>query len=221
MLLHFSRSLPISRRSDRDLSGLIVCYRFGDLEFTAGISFPNFSSTAGASAGGTPSNTDGFSSGGSDVAAALMEVATELSQNCPVPGVSEAASLMTFLVKLVSDSRGNSRGVEERLRRCRSVITLLENASKVFGKVRGDATFRTNSLAISGAPAFPSCSCSRCSWVINIECFDIHTRQEVPQPWTHLQACLSQPSTRRRTRMARQSGMFSKTSATPSPIWWT
>lgn len=66
----------------------------------------------------------------------MMEVATQLAQNCPIPGISEAASLVSFLVKLVSDSRDNSRGVEERLKRCRSIITLLESAAKVFAKVR-------------------------------------------------------------------------------------
>lgn len=182
--------------------------------------FANYSSTASAarSAGGTPSNTGGRS----DVAYALMEVATELAQNCPVPGVSEAASLMSFLVKLVSDSRGNNRGVEERLRRCRSVITLLQNAAKVFGKVRGGGStnFQTNSQIASCLLAIRCWSCSSHSSAINIECLDKHIGKDL-SPGSICNVSSLEPNKRMTTRMVRPSGIFSTTSATPSLIWWT
>lgn len=76
------------------------------------------------------------SSGGSGLASAMLEVATELAHNCSVPGVSEAATLMSVLVKLVSDSRENATGMEKSLKRCRSIFKLLEDAAMLFGKVR-------------------------------------------------------------------------------------
>ncbi len=68
----------------------------------------------------------------------MLEVATELAQNCQIPLVSEAATLMSLIVRLVSDSRDNNRGTKNGLARCRSVIILLRSAAKVIGKVRGD-----------------------------------------------------------------------------------
>lgn len=66
----------------------------------------------------------------------MLEVVTELAHNCSVPGVSEAATLMSVLVKLVSDSRDTTKGIEKSLKRCRSIIKLLEDAATLFGKVR-------------------------------------------------------------------------------------
>lgn len=77
------------------------------------------------------------SSGGSSIASAIVEIATDLAQNCSVPLVSEAATLMSHIVKLVSDSQDNMRGIEKRLARCRSIIVLLKSAADVVGKVRG------------------------------------------------------------------------------------
>ncbi|CAM9385073.1 unnamed protein product [Ectocarpus fasciculatus] len=74
------------------------------------------------------------SSGGSGIASAMLEAATELAQNCSIPFVSEAATLMSQIVKLVSDSQDNNRGIEKRLARCSSIIALLESAAVVVGK---------------------------------------------------------------------------------------
>eukprot|EP00752_Nemacystus_decipiens_P008242 g7369.t2 len=57
-------------------------------------------------------------------------------------GISEAATLMSILIKLVSDSRDNNKRTRKRLKRCQSIITLLENAAKVVDQddsLRGEA----------------------------------------------------------------------------------
>lgn len=76
------------------------------------------------------------SGGGVGVARAVMEAARDLAQQSPILGVSEAATLVSILVDLVSDGRDSLGGGEERLKRCRSIVTLLQRASKVLGKVR-------------------------------------------------------------------------------------
>lgn len=76
------------------------------------------------------------SSGGLSIADAMIEAAAELARNCQVPGVSEAATLMSTLTRLVSDSRDNSASHDAGLRRCRSIITMLECAAEILGQVR-------------------------------------------------------------------------------------
>ncbi|CAM9565340.1 unnamed protein product [Ectocarpus sp. 6 AP-2014] len=91
--------------------------------------------TTGGSVGEEFSRSDReSSSGGSGIASAMLEAATELAQNCSIPFVSEAATLISQIIKLVSDRQDNTRGVEKKLARCRSIISLLENAAKVVGK---------------------------------------------------------------------------------------
>lgn len=76
-------------------------------------------------------------SGGSvGVARAVMEAARDLAQSSPILGVSEAATAVSILVDLVTNSKDNQSGGEERLKRCRSIVVLLQRASKVLGKVR-------------------------------------------------------------------------------------
>lgn len=70
-----------------------------------------------------------------DVAQAVLEETQQLGQRSDVPSVSEAAVLMSILVGLVSDSRGNGSEAEDRLRWCRSIATLLVRAAKVLEKV--------------------------------------------------------------------------------------
>lgn len=114
-------------------------FRWSDaVSLTTDFRFLPCSSKTGGSLGGDSSNAGrDLSSGISSAASAMLEEATKLAQNCQIPLVSEAATLMSLIVKLVSDSRDNIRGIEKRLARCRSVITLLGNATKVIGKVRG------------------------------------------------------------------------------------
>ncbi|CAN0419495.1 unnamed protein product, partial [Scytosiphon promiscuus] len=70
-----------------------------------------------------------------------MVAAQELAERSQIPGVGEAAALVSILVNLVADSRSNAEGAEARLKQCRSIIRLLQRAAEVLGKVR-DATAR-------------------------------------------------------------------------------
>lgn len=70
---------------------------------------------------------------------AVMAAAHELAQHCQIPGVSEAATVLSILVRLVSDSQDNLGQGDANLKRCRSIVVMLERAAKVLGKVRGMA----------------------------------------------------------------------------------
>lgn len=100
----------------------------------AKITFP--APTAGGRVEESLASSSASSAGNLGVASAMLEITTELAQNCSVPGICEAATLVSILINLVSDSRDNSRKVEKGLARCRSLVTLLQKAFKVFGKVR-------------------------------------------------------------------------------------
>lgn len=76
------------------------------------------------------------SSDGLDVVEAVVEAAHVLAGHSAIPGVSEAATLVSMLVRLVTDHRDGISEVEWRVKRCRSIIFMLERASKVLGKVR-------------------------------------------------------------------------------------
>ena len=75
------------------------------------------------------------SRGGIGLGEAVMEAAENLAYHCQIPGVSEAASVVSTLVKLVSDSRDISSGGDSNLRQCRSIVRTLERASTVAGRV--------------------------------------------------------------------------------------
>lgn len=75
------------------------------------------------------------SSGGIGIAEAMIEAAAELAGSCPVPGVSEAATLVSLLTKLVSDSRDNSASNNTSLRSCQSIMVMLNSAAEVLGQV--------------------------------------------------------------------------------------
>lgn len=74
--------------------------------------------------------------GGVGVARAVMEAARDLAKCSPILGVSEAATLVSILIDLVSDSKYSDRESEARIKRCRSIVILLQRAGKVLGKVR-------------------------------------------------------------------------------------
>ena len=76
------------------------------------------------------------SSDGIGIGQAVAEAAYELAHHCQIPGVSEAAAAVATLVKLVSDSRDINSGVDTNLRQCRSIVMMLERATKVAGEVR-------------------------------------------------------------------------------------
>ena len=70
------------------------------------------------------------------IAEAVMEAAEVVANSSGVPGVSEAATLISTLVKLVVERQNSDRAAEWRLRWCRSTVTLLGQASEILGKVR-------------------------------------------------------------------------------------
>ena len=70
------------------------------------------------------------------VVEAVVEAAHELATHSAIPGVSEAAGLVSILVRLVTDHRGGTSEVEWRVKRCRSIVFMLNRAGRVLGKVR-------------------------------------------------------------------------------------
>ena len=76
------------------------------------------------------------SSGDKDVAKAVVEAACNLALQSHVPGVCEAAKLVSILVNLVLDDEGSIAEIESGVKRCRLLITILKRAAMVLGKVR-------------------------------------------------------------------------------------
>lgn len=74
------------------------------------------------------------SDGGIGYGQAVMEAAQELTEHCQIPGVSEAATVVFILVRLVSDTRDNVGRGDAGVKRCRSIVMMLERAAKVLGK---------------------------------------------------------------------------------------
>ncbi|CAM9404226.1 unnamed protein product [Ectocarpus sp. 12 AP-2014] len=65
---------------------------------------------------------------------AVLAAAEELAHHCQIPGVSEAATAVSILIHLVLDSRDLTSRGEAAVKRCRSIVTMLERAAKVLGK---------------------------------------------------------------------------------------
>ncbi|CBJ25851.1 protein kinase [Ectocarpus siliculosus] len=86
--------------------------------------------------GGAPSMVGArrTSDGGVGYGQAVMAAAQELAQHCQIPGVSEAATAVSILVRLVSDSRDYAVRGDAGVKRCRSIVMMLELAAKVLGK---------------------------------------------------------------------------------------
>lgn len=84
---------------------------------------------------GTSTSGRRGSRGGIGLGEAVMEAAQNLAHHCQIPGVSEAAAVVSTLVTLVSDRRDIKSGGDSNLRKCRSIVKVLERASKVAGKV--------------------------------------------------------------------------------------
>lgn len=74
---------------------------------------------------------------GSDagVMKAVMDAAMELGRESFIPGIREAAALVSMLVELVSVHQCRTRMVESILRCCLAVIPGLQRAAKVLGQV--------------------------------------------------------------------------------------
>ncbi|CAM9308013.1 unnamed protein product, partial [Laminaria digitata] len=65
---------------------------------------------------------------------AVAEAAQELVRNCNIPGVTEVAAAVSILANLVTDNRDNTKSAEASLKRCRSIVMLLQRAARVLGK---------------------------------------------------------------------------------------
>ena len=72
---------------------------------------------------------------GISAAVAVMEAASAVASSSSIPGVSEAASLVSVLVKLVVDKKDNDITGDWRVRWCRSIVAVLERASELIEKV--------------------------------------------------------------------------------------
>lgn len=73
------------------------------------------------------------------VAQAVIGAAQDLARMSQIPGVAEAAGLVGVLMNLVTDSSDMSRTTDHVVKRCRSVMVLLQRAASVLEEVRDDA----------------------------------------------------------------------------------
>ncbi|CBJ30083.1 putative CTR1-like protein kinase/ leucine rich repeat-containing protein [Ectocarpus siliculosus] len=73
-------------------------------------------------------------SSGVEYGQAVLAAAEELAHHCQIPGVSEAATVVSILVHLVTDSRDSLSRGDLAVKRCRSIVMMLERAAKVLGK---------------------------------------------------------------------------------------
>ncbi|CAM9572153.1 unnamed protein product [Ascophyllum nodosum] len=71
---------------------------------------------------------------GISAAVAVMEAASAVASSSSIPGVSEAARLVSVLVKLVVDRKDNDITGDWRVRWCRSIVAVLERASELVEK---------------------------------------------------------------------------------------
>lgn len=91
--------------------------------------------------GGAPSmaGVRRTSDGGVGYGQAVMAAAQELAQHCQIPGVSEAVTAVSILVRLVSGNRDYAVRSDAGVKRCWSIVMVLERAAKVLGKASGQA----------------------------------------------------------------------------------
>ena len=86
--------------------------------------------SASSRAGGCRKPIRGFG-----VTHAVMGAAHDLAQMSQIAGVSEVAGLVIVLMNLVTDNSDNVDGAENMVKRCRSVVTLLQRAENVLQDV--------------------------------------------------------------------------------------
>lgn len=79
---------------------------------------------------------DKAASKGCHMAQAVLEAAGALAEQSGVPGVCQAATLVSMLVKLAADCRESAAALEWRVKWCRSILMTLESAEEVLGKVK-------------------------------------------------------------------------------------
>ncbi|CAM9360961.1 unnamed protein product [Scytosiphon promiscuus] len=85
-----------------------------------------------AESGGSPEAGRRARNEGFGLGDAVLNAAQELANHCQTPGISEAATAVSILVNLVSDSRDGDS--DARIRQCRAIVMMLERAAKVTGK---------------------------------------------------------------------------------------
>lgn len=105
---------------------------------------------------------------------AVLTVALELAQSSTVTGISEAATLVSVLVRLVADNASNPSAGDWRVRWCQSIIHLLERAELVLGKVR-----RVGRTPGDGGRRSPK-GCPRVRSVVSDAVGAVHPRGTVP-----------------------------------------
>lgn len=75
----------------------------------------------------------------------VLESAVQLAQQSSIPGVSDAATLISGVVRLILDHQDGVEESKQRLRWCNSVVTILKRAEEVVSQVG----------LLSGRPLFP------------------------------------------------------------------
>ena len=75
---------------------------------------------------------------GIGIAQAVLGAAQELAQMSQFPGVSELAGLVVVLMNMVNDNSTIAGVAETMVKRCRSVMFLLQSAASVLQEVRAD-----------------------------------------------------------------------------------
>lgn len=85
-------------------------------------------------AGSDPPGTKGKDALG--VLQAVLVSAEEIAKMSSIAGISEAATLVSVLVRLFADSRDNAARSDSRVRWCRSILVMLQRAETLLEKVR-------------------------------------------------------------------------------------
>lgn len=90
------------------------------------------------------------SSSGIGLGHAVVEAAQDLARNCHIPGVTEVATVVSILANLVMDNRHHTKGTYASLKRCQSIVMLLQRAAKVLGRVSRRCVMRVHPVFVPG-----------------------------------------------------------------------
>lgn len=75
---------------------------------------------------------------GLGVAQAVIGAAQELARMTQFPGVADLAGLVIILIGMLTDKSDIIGGADNMIKRCRSLMFLLQRAANVLEEVRGD-----------------------------------------------------------------------------------
>lgn len=101
---------------------------------------------------------------GFGVGRVVIEAAQELAQHSQIPGVAEAATLVSILVTLVIDHQDSVPGPDGRIRRCRSIVMMLQRAANVLGEVRRYFKKQNLGVCLPVQKVVAVRNCNRCSF---------------------------------------------------------